>query len=528
MRKKNTYRVALFLCLISLALTNSLFAKIPEIKILIAQYENALEFTMPEGGNWSLENKDYGDILPNVTYRIEGKLVTPAQRKYHIMVATVDITDDSRLMDICEKYNKMGFNTHNISVGEAPQNIGMPDNRVIHIGIDCLEDKEKAEARKAELASKNIKTWIYVENIINSSGVLRLIKNNQVLSATSGKTGYTLRSKTGTILKKVEHSKGYSWHGFENRTYLGNLKIGFGFDDCIDCIETTNLEDLLVGVVPSEISSKAPKTAMEAQAIAARGEILSKKKIRHVNSGFDYCAEQHCQVYKGYQKISASISEKIKNTTGEILMMKDKNKILDAVYSSNCGGHTSANQNIWIGEPNLHLQGVTDEKNKKNRNLTNEKEVINYILNPPVSWCGTKGFEGASKYRWEKIFTNDEWKKVESIADIGKIKKIEVIKRDVSGRIFEMKITGSNGFKVYINELDIRQLFGGLRSSCFIISDYKKDKEGNITSVTMKGAGFGHGVGMCQTGAQAMAGFGYQYVDILNHYFPKARLIKLY
>ena len=90
-----------------------------------------------------------------------------------------------------------------------------------------------------------------------------------------------------------------------------------------------------------------------------------------------------------------------------------------------------------------------------------------------------------------------------------------------------MKFTGANGSKVFINELEIRQLFGGLRSSCFI-AEYKKDKKGFIISAELKGAGFGHGVGMCQTGAQSMAGAGYSYTDILKHYFPEARLIKLY
>ncbi len=528
MRTNNYLFATLLLCFFSFQITDKLFAKAPEIKILVAQYENSLEFMMPEGGTWHLGNADHGEILPGVTYKISGKLHSESQRKYHLMVATVDIMDDGSLMDITEKYQKMGYKTHNICVGEMPRYSGMPDNRVIHIGIDCYNDKDKAEAKKLELASKQIKTWIYIENIINSVGALNLSDNKQSYTGSIGRSeGYTLRSKKGTILKKVEHSKGYSWHGFENRTYLGDLNINFGFDNCLDCVETTNLEDLLVGVVPSEISSKAPKAAMEAQAIAARGEILSKKGLRHVNSGYDYCAEQHCQVYKGFQKISSDISEKIKDTIGQILMMKDYNKILDAVYSSNCGGHSSANQNIWIGFPNPHLQGVSDEKKPVVRDLTKENEVIKYITKPPVSWCGIEGYEGASKYRWDKKITKDEWKKIENKLDIGKLKKIEIIKRDVSGRIFEMKFTGAKGSKVIINELEIRQLFGGLRSSCFY-AIYLKDKNGYLVGADLKGAGFGHGVGMCQTGAQSMAGAGYPYNDILKHYFPGARLIKIY
>lgn len=527
-------RIAMIFCLfIFLTSQISYSAKyptrIPEIRILVAQYtNNSLEFVMPEGGTWKLGNAASGELEPGVTYKIEGKLLTPAEKKYHLMVATVDLMDEQSFVDITEKYRKMGFKTHNISVGEAPKVAGMPDNRVIHIGIDFYHDKEKAEAKKAELAAKQIKTWIYVENIINSTGILNISGGEQSITGSVGGTdGYTLRGKKGIILKNVEHSKGYSWHGFENRTYTGTLNINFGFDDCIDCVEITNLEAVLVGVVPSEISSKAPQSAMEAQAVAARGEILSKKGLRHVNSGYDYCSEQHCQVYKGLQKISPVIAEKIKDTIGVIMMMKDYNKILDAVYSANCGGHTSANQNIWIGFPNPHLQGVSDERPEKNRDLTNEAEVKKYINTPPTSWCGKKGYEGADKYRWTKSISKDAWSNIKTNLAIGNIKKIEIVKRDVSGRIFEMKFTGTNGTKVFINELEIRQLFGGLRSSCFI-AEYKKDKMGYIISAELKGAGFGHGVGMCQTGAQSMAGAGYTYKQILEHYFPNARIIKLY
>jgi SpoIID/LytB domain protein len=527
-------RIALFLSFLIIMSAQNIFAakypnRTPEIKILVAQYtNNSLEFMMPEGGTWKLGNAASGELEAGVTYRIEGGLLTEAEKRYHLMVATVDLMDQQRYIDITEKYQKMGFRTHTISVGEAPKVSGMPDNRVIHIGIDAYRDKEKAEARKAALAAKQIKTWIYIENIMNSSGSLNMSGGDQHFTGAFGSDeGYTLKSVKGTILKNVEHSKGYSWHGFENRTYMGTLKVNFGFDDCLEVIEVTNLEDLLVGVVPSEISSKAPQAAMEAQAVAARGEIMSKKGLRHVNTGYDYCSEQHCQVYKGYQKIAPTIAEKIKDTTGVILMMKEYSKILDAVYSSNCGGHTSANQNIWIGFPNPHLQGVSDEKGTKKRDLTNEQEVKQYITNPPNSWCSQKGFEGADKYRWKKSISKDDWEKIEERAEIGKIKNISIEKRDVSGRIFEMTFTGSKGTKVFINELEIRQLFGGLRSSCFI-AEYKKNKDGYIVSAELKGAGFGHGVGMCQTGAQSMAGSGYTYKQILEHYFPEARILKIY
>ena len=504
------------------------FAKAPDIRMLVAQYENTVEFVMPEGGSWKAGQTSSGEIAPNVTYKILGKITLPAERKFHLMVATLDIMDDQGLLDAIEKYQRMHFKTHTIAVGEAPKMIGMPDNRVVHVGIACYNEKEKAEAHKSELAAKGIKTWIYIENIRPAMGNLTFVGNNGGSHTIAGVDwGFTLTPNKTVILKNVEHSKGYSWHGFEDRTYKGKVFIYFGMDDLMDCIEYTNLEEVLIGVVPSEISAKAEKAAMEAQAVAARGEILSKKGLRHVRSGYDFCSEQHCQVYKGRLKNYETISEKIKGTYGKVLMMGNSTKILDAVYSSNCGGHSSAIQNIWVGEANPHLQGVSDEKSPKKRDLTNETSVADYINNPPTSWCGTKGFEGADKYRWTKELTKEDWAKVEEKAAIGRIKSAEIMTRDVSGRICTMKLTGENADKTLMSELEIRQLFGGLRSSCFIV-EFEANKEGYISAAKFKGAGFGHGVGMCQTGAQAMAAAGYSYELILEHYFPKARLIPLY
>ena len=503
--------------------------KAPEIRMLVAQYEKTIEFMMPEGGFWNLGKEATGQIEPGVTYKIQGDIRNEAERKYHLMVATVDLEDDMSLMDIQELYKRKGFKTHQITVGETANNYRMPANPVIHIGIDCYNDKEKAEEKKFELSEKGIKTWIYIENIRPASGFLKMSGNKQSFAGTfSEGTGYTLTPKKGIVLKKVEHSKGYSWHGTENRTYMGKLKIGFGYDNLLDCVEYTDLEEVLIGVVPSEISSKAPQDAMRSQAVAARGEILAKKGLRHVNSGYDFCSEQHCQVYKGYLQNHDTISQKIEATRGQILMRADANKILDAVYSSNCGGHSSANQNIWIGNPNPHLQGVSDEKSPQKRDLTKEKDVADYINNPPVSWCGSKGVEGASKYRWTKNLNKEDWTKVEEKANIGKIKNIKIISRDVSGRVYTMKLFGEKGNKTIMNELEIRQLFCGLKSSCFI-AEFKKDKKTDfITSASFKGAGFGHGVGMCQTGAQAMASSNFSYETILKHYFPKSRLVTLY
>jgi len=220
------------------------------------------------------------------------------------------------------------------------------------------------------------------------------------------------------------------------------------------------------------------------------------------------------------------IYNSIRETWG-MLLFDHGNKALDAVYSANCGGHSSANQNIWTSNKNPHLQGIADTVSEFKADLTDEKQVEEFIRNPPKCWCSLAGVEGADKFRWTKELTGKDWQKVEEAAGLGRIKSIGGFVRDVSGRIISLKIIGETGEKTIMKELAIRKLFGMLRSSCFVAT-WKTDKKGFIEGAEFAGAGWGHGVGMCQTGAQSMARQGKNYQEILLHYFPGARLKSLY
>jgi SpoIID/LytB domain protein len=126
--------------------------------------------------------------------------------------------------------------------------------------------------------------------------------------------------------------------------------------------------------------------------------------------------------------------------------------------------------------------------------------------------------------------TQNDLKVIEKAVGVGKIRTIDSFKREISGRIISMRVAGESGEKMILKELPIRKLLGGasvLRSSCFI-AQWQKDSGGFIIGGTLTGAGWGHGVGMCQTGAQAQALAGREYLQILQHYFPKSISVKLY
>lgn len=518
----NKLSVLLVFCvtLLLIGLQNPVVGAPPLVKIKVAQYADALELVMPEGGAW-FSGKNSGKLLAGKTYRISGTMKNAASKRFHLMVGSAAANKEQLLVEMEAKF--AAHKIHRFYVGKAPVD-GFPDNRSVFIGVGIYDDEKLAREHQDRLAAQNISSWVFVENIKPAQGTLTLSLGKKKLVVTA--TDLQLLAKGHTVLKKAEFARGYSWHGFEDRKYASRLFISWGVENAIDCVEQLSLEKLIVGIVPSEISSKAPKSALQAQAVAARGEMLSKRGVRHLNEGFDFCSEQHCQVYKGLQSVDKYIDENISDTYG-LIMQNHEGGILDAVYGANCGGHSAANHQIWTSNPDPHLQGVPDVRVEAAMDLTNEKVVTDFIVNPPQCWCSEPGIEGSDKFRWKKTLNAEEWKKVEAAAAVGKIKEIGGFVREISGRIVSVKLIGSDNEKTILKELPIRKLFGGLRSSCFAVT-WSRDKAGFINGADFSGAGWGHGVGMCQTGAQSRAKAGQDFSTILLHYFPGAIIKKLY
>jgi SpoIID/LytB domain protein len=513
----NLSGIVLLLCLFFPAISHGAD---PQVKIRIGQYKDSLEFTLPEGGAWFAGNSK-GKLAANKKYRIIGQLKSPATKKYHLMVGSGPANNLQQISEIETRF--AGYKTHRFYVGNAPEK-GFPDNRAIFIGTGIFSTEKEAREQQDRLAADNISSWVFVENLKPAKGSLKIMLGKKAL--VDSEAELQILSQKHIVLHRLEHARGYSWHGFEDRKFAGRIFIRWGCEDQIDCIEQTGLENLIVGIVPSEISSKAPSAALQAQATAARGEMLSKRGVRHLNEGFDFCSEQHCQVYKGLQPVDKYISDNISCTKG-LILQNSTGGILDAVYGANCGGHSAANHQIWTSNPDIHLQGVSDCADGNKPDLTNEKTAIRFIIEPPACWCSEPGVEGADKFRWEKTIGFKEWQKVEAAAAVGEIKDITDMVREVSGRIVSIKIIGTNGEKTVLKELPIRKLFGGLRSS-FFTARWIRNKQGFIKEAEFRGAGWGHGVGMCQTGAQSMAKAGRDFSSILLHYFPGASIKKLY
>jgi len=333
----------------------------------------------------------------------------------------------------------------------------------------------------------------------------------------------------GTIIvEEVPYGKGFAWATAEDREYRGEIEITPDKKYGLISVNILNLEEYLYSVLPSEIYSSAPKEALKAQAVVARSVALFKQKYRqpHRDFAYDLCDEQHCQVYRGVKKEAERTKEAVEETRGRILTYEDK--VINALYSANCGGYGQSAKEIkgWGDEP--YLVGVPDGVGALAPSSPYDLEK--WIKSKPEVYCNYSGenFQ-ATKFRWVRITpAKDIEERVNREYSIGKIQKIIPLNRSKSGHLQKLKIVGEKGEIVLDKEYEIRKILGlgFLRSALFVL-ETKFDSQGLAEEFIFWGGGWGHGVGMCQFGACGMAKKGYNYREILKHYYKRSEILNL-
>jgi stage II sporulation protein D len=280
-------------------------------------------------------------------------------------------------------------------------------------------------------------------------------------------------------------------------------------------------DKLLAGLVPAEMYPDAPAAALEAQAIAARTELLQKIGRRNLTDPFLLCSTQQCQVYAGAGKEDARATRAIEHTRG-IVLLRDGGGLVDVRYSAACGGHTEDNDAIWGGDPDPSLRGRADTPKAEMTRIDDAGLEAFLSSDPHDTWCG-RVEHAHTKVRWtERLALEDVSVRIAvEYPEIGRVRDLVAKQRGASGRIGVLSITGEHGSVDVTGDLHIRRLLGGLKSTLFSIH-----KDGN--AFVLHGAGFGHGVGMCQLGAIGMAQAGKTHEQILGHYYRGTHLHKLY
>jgi SpoIID/LytB domain protein len=392
---------------------------------------------------------------------------------------------------------------------------------------------EGAAAQARALGDRwGIRPQIHREVASRPQGLLRLF-DPQGKVAAEGHGALELRCAQGLAVEQVEFGMGYAFHGFERRLYPGRLFACVDADGKLALVAAVPMERLVKGVVPSEIFARAHPEALKSQAVTARGEVLAKVGARHLGDPYLLCAEQHCQVYKGLAAELASTDRAVDATRGEALFTQkpqqpmEPRRLVDSVYSAVCGGYTEDNDAVWGGPADPSLRGRPDFP-LTSPELSGFKDGIGEALvgrfvhqNPMPSYCMLSGFAPKDKVRWKKSFTDAEVAGLCAAFEIGAVQAMTVEGRGVSGRARALRIEGTKGQTRVLGELNIRKLFKMLPSGMFVV-----EREPGRWSFT--GGGWGHGSGMCQTGAIGRALRGASYRQILGWYYSGASPERVY
>jgi SpoIID/LytB domain protein len=398
------------------------------------------------------------------------------------------------------------------------------DRREIVVGVGPAASFEAADraterlAQKARLGGRGV----FTELVDRPHGLLEAVGRRS--GARVRNEGVLWFAPAGDAPLRVE------WTSSDGKRkgqglYHGRVYVTIDRNGTVAVVNAVPEDRLLAGLVPAEIFPSAPDEALKAQAVAARGELLAKIGLRHAGEPFRLCASTHCQVYPGAGRETPRTTAAVRSTRGEVLFTGDGKDLVDTVYSAACGGHTEHNENVWPDQPARstlrgHRDGPPAAGDPYTRGVSGEA-VGRFIAEPPPSWCGLAKQGGGERFRWMVTRSPAELRTLLAPLGVGALSAIEVLERGASGRARLVKVVGDRKAETVRGELRIRQLFGGLRSSLFIVDV----RDG---AATFRGAGFGHGVGMCQTGAVGLAEAGKSYREILSHYYTGSALRKLW
>lgn len=335
-------------------------------------------------------------------------------------------------------------------------------------------------------------------------------------------------------IEAVPFGVGWWWAGTQDRDYQGRLAAFPRDDGRIEVVLTQPVEDYLLGVVPSEIGPTAPLEAQRAQAVAARSEALQALASRkYAGPNHDIGSDVASQAFTGNTKRTVFSDEAVRSTRG--LVMVFAGQPVSGYYASNCGGHSEDIRNVWphrAGETAYWDLAGFDHGEPLAYDLTREEDLRRWLVDSPPAYCNPRTSPvpdwARANFRWERRVEAERLSAaVARHRDIGTVTAIRAVRRGPSGRLIEAEFVGTKGALVLGPELAIRQLFDPpLKSAAFVV-----DVEGPAdrpAAFVLRGAGWGHGVGLCQTGAIVLATRGVGFREILRHYYRSASLEPAY
>jgi len=394
----------------------------------------------------------------------------------------------------------------------------------------------------------------------------RITADDSVLIEPWGRGPHAIRLEDVTI------GVHFHWERKEQQWFTGSLRLVIAGND-LAAVNVVPVEDYLTSVIASEMSAESSLPFLQAHAITSRSWLLAQlEKSRSLKAAggnrpstlveegdrhirwydreehelFDVCADDHCQRYQGMTRASRpAVAEAVRATRGLVLMCEGQ--VCDARFSKACGGVTETFENVWEPVHHPYLTAVVDTADataKTLPSLSSQAAAEEWIRSSPPAFCNTHDPNILSQvlvqfdretidfFRWRIEYAQDELSQLvhrKSGIDFGHIVDLVPVLRGASSRIIEVKIVGTKRTMVLGKELEIRKVLSSshLYSSAFVV-DALNRRNGIPERFVLTGAGWGHGVGLCQIGAAVMGEKGYSYEQILKHYFSQVEIRALY
>lgn len=504
----------------------------PLVTVGIMDNQDKIDFSCKYGCNARLYRRNGSPqemgIEAHHSYTIRPLRAQPAWLRHWLVAFATPYNDTASFNALEKQWTQRGFGIHPLITGGVFALQGhLFDTRKRLGSIAVFAKRADARKRAAQLEDKLHLPIRLHEEIARRPQIRMLLQGGGRIEADDL---IEIRPRRGTIrVERVEFGRGYRWHRFVPRQFLGPLWFTADREGKLTLIQQVSLSAFLRGVLRAEMPPSAPLEALKAQAVCARNEVLAKIATRHRADPYLFCAQTHCQVYNGNQESDARILRAIQSTRG-LVMTLPNGQLSDAPFSAVSGGHTEHNEHVWSTLPQPALRGKLDlrESSSLFENGIGPFNLKRWLLQPPDAYCHGKSPTIRKKFRWSRTFSPQRLTQlVNQRYPVGHVTDLIPEKRGVSGRIYALRIVGTQRTLRLHGELKIRRLLDNLSSSLFIVQK-QRDPNGTIREWKLIGGGWGHGVGLCQYGAIGRANDGQSFRQILQHYFTDIRLLKLY
>ncbi len=483
-------------------------------------------------------------VLPaDHSYTVEIDRGEAGSYRHWVIVEELTMANRDRKSNVLEEWRGRGYAPKTFQVGGLFGIRGKVfDSRRMLIGVSPTASYDEARETRRSLESQygidgrlhsDVTEYPTGRLTLTGDGVEAEVRYRDVMWIAPASEGSEAGDASEEEIRyRIEGLPALKGEGDRTRTFTGRLVLSPDRQGKLAVINKVGVERLLKGVVPSEIYASAPQEALRTQSVAARNTVMGAVGVRNLADPYMLRADVYDQVYGGIGAEVEATNRAVEATRGEVMFYGKQ--IVQGVYSANAGGFTENNEDVWDAEPKPYLRGGADAPEKEVpqafRDGIDEDELSDFLSSDFPAFSESAPASSSKYYRWSaSVDAADarEWLDAND-RDVRRIKRAEVTQRGESGRVVRLKLTGADGATTVVErELNVRRLFDNLKSGLFTM-DVERGEDGFVDRFDFRGAGYGHGVGMCQTGAIGMASKGYDHREILEHYYTGIDVEQLY